>query len=382
MSPSEHSHQAPLQQRYRETLQTLGLQSDPQQLVALQHFERLFTDLQHRGKGSALERWLPVGLHSSLPGWLRPTSALPRVRGIYLWGGVGRGKTWLMDLFFEALPKERKRRLHFHRFMQAVHEGLRKHRDRPDPLVEVAKDWAADTEIICFDELFVSDIADAMLIAGLFDSLLQRGVVLVFTSNVPPSGLYRDGLQRQRFLPAIGLIERHCEIVNLGGDIDYRLRQLIKRPIYLDAHHPESESALATLYRELTGEAQRAQHIDIEGREIAVKGLADSVVWFDFAALCEGPRSQNDYLSLAHEFHTVLLSNVPVFTHLTENAARRFIAAVDEFYDRRVNLVLSAAAPPTELYQGEKLRFEFERTTSRLIEMQSESYLASEHRLN
>jgi cell division protein ZapE len=368
------STDGPLQRKYQQALRDLDLQSDPRQLAVLQHFERLSRELQDATGESALARFAAR--------LLRGTTRAPTIRGIYLWGGVGRGKTWLMDLFFDALTTKQKKRLHFHRFMQSVHEGLRRHRDRTDPLAEVATDWAAATRVICFDELFVNDIADAMLIAGLFEHLLQRGVTLVFTSNVPPSGLYRDGLQRQRFLPAIALIETHCEIVNLNGDIDYRLRRLTQRPIYLASTDPTSESTLATLFTELSDTPIPTDHIDVEGRRIAVKRLADSVVWFEFQALCDGPRSQNDYLSIAHEFHTVLISHVPVFTSSMENAARRFIAAVDEFYDRRVNLVVSAAAAPTELYRGEKLRFEFERTTSRLIEMQSESYLASEHRLN
>lgn len=361
----------PLLQLYRSAVQGAGHTEDARQHHALQSFVRLRNDLLHHEPSS----WQRLG---SRLGFGKPAA---NTRGVYLWGSVGRGKTWLMDLFYESLPFAEKRRAHFHRFMQSVHAGLKRHRDVEDPLREVAADLSSEARVICLDELFVTDIADAMLLAGLFSHLIERGVTLVFTSNVPPSGLYRDGLQRQRFLPAIDLLERHCEIVTLDGDIDYRLRQLTRRSIYLDSTDKQTTQALETLFAELSDGAHLdARSIEIEGRDIPVVKLAESVVWFEFAALCEGPRSQNDYVSLACEFQTVLVANVPVFDATTDNAARRFIAMVDEFYDRRVNLVLSAAAVPTALYRGEKLTFEFERTASRLIEMQSEEYLASEHR--
>lgn len=361
----------PLLQRYRTALQEAGHTEDAKQRQVLQGFIRLRHDLL-QGEQSA---WQRIAYRL---GFGKPVTT---ARGLYLWGSVGRGKTWLMDLFYESLPFPEKRRAHFHRFMQSVHAGLKRHREVQDPLRAVAADLAAEARVICLDELFVTDIADAMLLAGLFSHLIERGVALVFTSNVPPSGLYRDGLQRQRFLPAIDLLERHCDVVSLDGDTDYRLRQLTQRSIYLDSTDPGTSTSLDKLFGELSdGVRIDARSIDIEGRDIPVVKLAENVVWFEFTALCEGPRSQNDYVSLAREFQTVLVSNVPVFDSTTENAARRFIAMVDEFYDRRVNLVISAAAAPTELYRGEKLAFEFERTASRLIEMQSEEYLASEHR--
>jgi cell division protein ZapE len=265
--------------------------------------------------------------------------------------------------------------------MQGVHEGLRSHRDEVDPLAAVATDLAARSRLICLDELFVSDIADAMLLAGLFTHLVDRGVTLVFTSNVPPSGLYRDGLQRQRFLPAIALIERHCEVVCVDGGTDYRLRHLTRAPIYLQSDAAHVERALAEIFEDLAdGAGHSGGHLEIEGRPIPVIRLSENVVWFDFKALCEGPRSQDDYVGLAREYQSIVLSDVPIFTRDSEDAARRFIALIDEFYDRRVKLVVSAAAGPSELYRGERLRFEFDRTASRLIEMQSEAYLASAHR--
>ncbi|MBM4209121.1 MAG: AFG1 family ATPase [Gammaproteobacteria bacterium] len=359
--------------RYASALASSGFSADPAQRAAIDELERLRRELIATKKISLLTR-------------LRRRFSAPEdhagaVRGVYLWGSVGRGKTWLMDLFFESLPFPRKRRSHFHRFMQSVHEGLRHHRDEVDPLIAVATDIARDTRVLCLDELFVSDIADAMLLGGLFAHLVDRGVTLVFTSNVPPAGLYRNGLQRQRFLPAIALLERHCALVSVDGSTDYRLRQLTRMPIYLQSDSERTSNALTEMFEDLAdGLGTTGGSIDVEGRKIEVLRVCDNVVWFDFRALCEGPRSQNDYVSIAREFQTVLLSNVPVFTAASEDAARRFIAVVDEFYDRRVNLVISAAAAPTQLYQGERLRFEFERTASRLIEMQSEEYLASEHR--
>ncbi len=359
--------------RYASTLAANGFAEDPAQRAAVVHLERLRSELVRAEKLSLVARLMRR--FSTVPGHGRA------VRGVYLWGGVGRGKTWLMDLFFDSLPFEAKRRSHFHRFMQGVHEGLRRHRAEVDPLAAVATDVAAAARVVCLDELFVDDIADAMLLGGLFAHLVDRGVTLVFTANVPPAGLYRNGLQRQRFLPAIVLLERHCELVCVDGSTDYRLRQLTRMPIYLQSDSERTAGAFTEMFEDLAdGLGSTGGSIEIEGRKIPVVRACDNVVWFDFRALCEGARSQADYVSIAREFQTVLVSDVPIFTTLQEDAARRFIALVDEFYDRRVKLVVSAAAAPTQLYRGERLRFEFERTASRLIEMQSEEYLASEHR--
>lgn len=364
-----------LLQRYEEAAAAGGFSDDPAQRAALRALERLRAELAAAERISLTARLLrrfsgPSG-HGAAP------------RGVYLWGGVGRGKTWLMDLFFGSVATPRKHRSHFHRFMQGVHAGLRRHRDREDPLAAVAADLGAEARLICLDELSVSDIADAMLLGGLFTHLVDSGVTLVTTSNVPPSGLYRDGLQRQRFLPAIALLERHCELVCVDGGSDYRLRQLTRAPIWLQAGTATTGDLLAEMFEDLAdGPGTTGGTVAIEGRDIPVVRACDNVVWFDFRALCEGPRSQDDYVSIAREYQTVLLSDVPVFDGkgTSEDAARRFIALVDEFYDRRVNLVVSAAAAPTQLYRGSRLAFEFERTASRLIEMQSEEYLASEHR--
>ncbi len=304
-----------------------------------------------------------------------------RVQGLYFWGGVGRGKTFIMDLFFNSLPFDGKRRMHFHRFMRFVHQEMRDLQGEPDPLRELAGRFARDVRVLCFDEFFVSDITDAMILAKLLEELFQRGVVLVATSNVAPGGLYENGLQRRKFLPAIELLKTHTDVLNVDGGVDYRLRALTAAEIF---HTPLDEAADASLQRSfdsITPDPGEADVIlEVEGRPIRTRLCGDGVAWFDFAEICEGPRSQNDYIELAMVFQTVLIGNVPQFSVQREDAARRFISLVDEFYDHNVKLILSAAVPITALYQGEKLRFEFRRTESRLQEMQSVEYLAREHR--
>jgi cell division protein ZapE len=344
--------------------------SDAAQLNAIRHLERLRAELSEAASAPLGKR-----LVRSITG----NGGAPR--GVYLWGGVGRGKTWLMDLFFASLTLAGKRRTHFYRFMQEIHADLKRLKGMQSPLDGVADKLAKKSRVICFDELFVSDIADAMILAGLFGALLKRGVALVFTSNVKPRDLYRSGLQRDRFLPTIALIEKNCDVVAVEGGVDYRLRQLTAAPIYLAAGAPDTQKKLEELFDDLSDDdVETDGSITVNHRKIKVLRESENVIWFDFAALCEGPRSPADYIAIASEYQCVVISDVPVLHDTADNAARRFISVIDEFYDRAVNVIISAAASPAELYKGEKLKFEFQRTSSRLAEMQSEEYLSRAHR--
>lgn len=303
------------------------------------------------------------------------------VKGLYFWGGVGRGKTYLMDTFFESLPFERKMRVHFHRFMQRVHRELRTLKGEKNPLDLVAKKFASEARVICFDEFFVSDIGDAMILATLLDGLFGRGVTLVCTSNIVPDGLYKNGLQRARFLPAIALVNRHTDVVNVDGGVDYRLRSLEQAELFHTPLGDQADQNLQASYDRLAVAAgSHTLDLKINGRRLRARNHADDVVWFEFSELCDGPRSQNDYIELAREFHAIIISNVPVMGRDMDDQARRFVNMIDEFYDRNVKVVMSAAAPITELYTGGRLSFEFERTESRLLEMQSTEYLQAEHK--
>lgn len=320
------------------------------------------------------------GILRSVLDALGPGSRQESRKGLYLWGGVGRGKTFLMDLFFETLAVTGKQRIHFHRMMRDVHERLRDQGEVKNPLDNVAAAIAAETRVLCFDEFFVSDIADAMILSGLLEGLFARGVTLITTSNSRPNDLYADGLQREQFLPAIALLEEHTDVVELNGGEDYRLRLLQEDGTYLT---PADDSALQHLLHFFKAAAPvgaaEGRTLDILGRAIETLRCAEGVVWFDFMELCDGPRSQNDYIEIARWYQTVIISDVPVLDRQLENPARRFISLVDEFYDRRVKLILSAAADVESLYQGSKLTFEFQRTASRLTEMQSATYLHDAH---
>ncbi|HEY3699354.1 MAG TPA: cell division protein ZapE [Spongiibacteraceae bacterium] len=362
-------------ERYQADLQKPGFARDTAQEMAVRHLQQLFEQLVAAEAGTAaslLSNWLEK---------LRRDKKIEPIRGLYFWGGVGRGKTYLMDAFYDTLPFERKLRAHFHRFMQRVHRELKALAGEKNPLQIIARNLAAETRVICFDEFFVADIADAMILSGLFEALFGHGVALVATSNIEPDGLYKDGLQRARFLPAIALIKRHTLVLNVDGGTDYRLRALEKAELY---HYPldaAAETSLRRCFESLAPEPGLPDRIlEIEGREIQARWLADDVAWFDFSALCAGPRSQNDYIELAREYHAVLIGNIPQLDANSEDQARRFINLVDEFYDRNVKLVIAAAAPLDQLYQGRRLQFEFERTKSRLLEMQSREYLGREHR--
>ena len=363
----------PFQQAYRDSLARHGYAPDPAQERAVARLGDLLARLQPPAPAAG-------GLRSTLARRLGRRAPPSAVRGLYLWGGVGRGKTFLMDLFHAQL-RVPARREHFHRFMKDVHGRLAQLRETRDPLERIASEMAAQARVLCLDELFVNDIADAMLLAGLFEGLVKSGCTLVFTSNSPPRELYRDGLQRARFLPAIALIERCCDVLDVDDGQDYRLRALEKAPLYLDARDPATPAAMQERFESIAGDpGERDGRLEVEGRPIAYRARLADVIWFDFAAICDGPRSQSDYVEIARDFSAVLVSDVPQFDRTREDPARRFIALVDEFYDRSVKLAISATAPLDALYRGERLSFEFERTRSRIAEMQSHEYLARPHR--
>jgi cell division protein ZapE len=357
---------------YRRRVERGELKADPAQADAIAALQRLYDDLLRAG-GAAR-------------GWRRKLGKLARgrpkpIRGVYLWGGVGRGKTLMMDLFHGALPFDDKLRQHFHRFMASVHEHLKELRGSEDPLELVADRIAASTRIICFDEFAVTDIADAMILGTLFAGLFARGVTLAATSNIEPESLYRDGLQRQRFVPTIELLRRHTQVVHVDGAVDYRLRVLERADVYQTPNGAAADARLTEYFEAIApDEGDHGGGLELLGRPIAYRRAADGVIWFEFEQICDGPRSQDDYIELSRLYQTVLIANVPRFGATLENQARRFIALVDEFYDRRVKLIVSAAVPVAELYAGQKLRHDFQRTRSRLEEMQSRGYLATAHR--
>jgi cell division protein ZapE len=354
---------------YEESLQREGHTKDPAQLDAIARFE----DLQKR---IASQRPRKGGLRTMF------FRSEPRevVRGIYLWGGVGRGKTFLMDLFFESLAIREKRRVHFHRMMHEVHHRLKTLSFVENPLDKVAAGIAQDTRVLCFDEFFVSDIGDAMIIAGLLDGLFKRGVTLVATSNSRPDDLYKDGLQRQRFLPAIKLLNEFTDVVNMDGGTDYRLRILQKAGTYLTPDDAVAAERLNYFFDESASiQIETDADLKINGRNIRARRCAKGVAWFRFVDICDGPRSQADYIEIARWYPSVIISGVPQFDVSHDDQARRFISLIDEFYDRRVKLILSADVDVQNLYSGTRLSFEFDRAVSRLTEMQSTEYLALPH---
>ncbi|EOB4245881.1 cell division protein ZapE [Vibrio metschnikovii] len=361
-------------QRYEQDLKRSGFQHDAAQALAVEALDALHHQLcefinQPVVRPSRWKKWLGI---------TSPTMTVPQ--GLYFWGGVGRGKTYLMDTFFDALPTEKKMRVHFHRFMYRVHDELKQLGEISDPLESVAEKFSQEAVVICFDEFFVSDITDAMILATLLQGLFARGVVLVATSNIPPAELYRNGLQRARFLPAIALIEQHCHILNVDSGVDYRLRTLQQAEIYHSPLDEQAQHNLDKYYTQLVSSDKECQtQIAINRRQLTVVKASDGVLYATFAQLCQTARSQNDYIELSRVYHTVLLAEVIQMGPLTEDAARRFIALVDEFYERHVKLIISAQVKLEELYAGERLSFEFKRCQSRLIEMQSHEYLAKAH---
>jgi cell division protein ZapE len=311
---------------------------------------------------------------------LKRLFAPPEVpRGIYLWGGVGRGKSFLMDSFYATVPIRRKTRVHFHAFMRGVHDELRTLKQEADPLATVAARISRRHRLVCFDEFHVADIADAMILGRLLDALFAAGVVFVMTSNYPPDGLYPNGLQRQKFLPTIRLIRKWLDVVEVDAGVDYRLRVLEQVEAYHTPLGAEADAALLRAFERMRGGPDEDPRLVIEGRAIHAKRRAGSAAWFEFTALCDGPRSQLDYLELAERFSVLLLSSVPRMTAAMGDRARRFTWLVDILYDHRVKLLVAAAARPEDLYREGPNSQEFPRTASRLIEMQTHDYMALPH---
>ncbi|RTL72782.1 MAG: cell division protein ZapE [Hyphomicrobiales bacterium] len=323
----------------------------------------------------ALKDWRPRG--SGLTGLFRKPTAPPK--GLYVHGPVGRGKTMLMDLFFSQTEFQPKRRLHFHEFMGEVHQriGVARKTVGGDPLPTVAAALAKEARLLCFDELHVTDIADAMILGRLFKGMLEADVVIVATSNVPPSGLYKDGLNRALFLPFIDLIEQHLDVEELKAAKDFRLEKLAGRPLYFSPLGPQARAEMDKVWMSLTGVKNPGSlEIEVLGRKVVAPRAAMGVARFAFADLCEKPLGANDFLALAHAFHTLMIDDIPVLRPAQRNEARRFVNLIDTLYDNKVGLVASAAAEPDHLYPPGDVSFLFERTASRLIEMRSEDYLA------
>lgn len=344
-----------------------GIVADAAQTAAAQRLQRFYDELVafKAARRTPLRKLL---VHPALP------------KGVWFWGGVGRGKSFLMDCFFEAVPYRRKRRVHFHAFMREVHERLQAQKNAPDSLAMVAAQIARETRLMCFDEFHVSDIADAMILGRLMQALFDAGMVFCITSNYPPDGLYPNGLQRERLLPTIALLNARLDVIRVDAGIDYRLRTLEAAPAYLLPDDGEVATRLMRIFAELAHGEGHTRPLQVLGREIPVVHRAPGIAWLDFAVLCGGPRSQNDYLDLAHRFHTIFLSGVPRMGPELANEARRFTWLVDVLYDHRVKLVIAAAVPAEELYVAGPQAQEFARTVSRLVEMRSHEYLASSHR--
>jgi len=339
---------------------------DAAQRAALERLQRLYDELVafKKARLSLLRRWLNP-----------PTPP----RGVYLWGGVGRGKSFLMDAFHRAVPIRRKTRVHFHAFMRDVHQELQTLKREEDPLSAVAARLARRHRLVCFDEFHVSDVADAMILGRLLTALFDRGVVFVMTSNYRPDELYPNGLQRQNLLPTIALLKGWLDVLEVDGGADYRLRELEHEQCYYTPLSDAVEASLATRFERLRAGAEEDPRLTVGARSIRAKRRSGSVVWFDFETLCEGPRSQLDYLELARRFAVVIVSGVPRLTADMGNAARRFTWLVDVLYDHRVKLLLSAAVPPGELYREGPNSQDFARTASRLIEMRTREYMALPH---
>ena len=358
---------------YERMLERRNYSADPSQLAAVERLQRLFeewTTYKERRRNALLR----LVVKPELP------------RGVYLWGGVGRGKSFLMDAFYLTVPLVRKRRVHFHHFMREVHREMNELKGTEDPLTAVALRIAKRYRLICFDEFHVNDIADAMILGRLLQKTMDRGVVYCMTSNYHPDQLYLNGLKRENFLPTIALINERLDVVNVDSGIDYRLRSLEQVQVYHTPLGAEAEAALMATFRRIADVEEEAHDLDVEGRVIPYRHRAGGVVWFDFAVLCGHGRSQIDYLDLAKRFHSVIVSGVPQFDDSNPDQLRRFTLLVDVFYESRIKLILSAAAPVERLLaldpdlvdsRFKAMVFEFSRTLSRLTEMQTRDYMMS-----
>ena len=362
--PAEEAAQFPgrdVVSLYRASLARRGFVEDPAQWRAVERLQRLFEEWSayKKRRDTALKRLL-----------VKP----PLPKGVYLWGPVGRGKSFLMDSFYLCVPLVRKRRVHFHHFMREIHRELDAAKGNEDPIALVAEKTSRRYRLVCFDEFHVSDIADAMILGRFLEQTMERGVEYVMTSNYAPDQLYPNGLQRERFLPAIEFIKQRLDVVTVDNGTDYRRLKMERLQVY----HVGSDSAFAKIFSDLKDVEEEHHPLDVEGREIPYRKRAGGLVWFDFSVLCGGPRSYADYVDLAKRFHTVMLSGVPKMSPKNADAARRFTWLVDVFYDDRVKLVVSAEAPPEELFPEGENAAEFQRAVSRLIEMQSARYLQQE----
>lgn len=357
---------------YKHDLKKNGFASDPAQKQAVDALQQLHQKLASNNAShvSFIKRSL----------CLLTSCKITPVKGLYIWGDVGRGKTWLMNLFYESLPFDNKLRLHFHHFMLEVHEKLATMHKQKNPLTVIGKDFAARYRVLCLDEFIVTNITDAMLLTGLMEALFNNGVTLVATSNRIPDDLYKNGLQRERFLPAIDQIKQHTRVMHIDGNTDHRIALLEQDDIYYTPVTPGTNHELTKRMELLApGPIDRAQVLTIHKRPIKTLMHADEIAWFEFNALCDAPRAAPDYIELARDYHSLILSNVPVMDENMDDKARRFIYLIDELYDRKVKLIISADAAPEKLYTGEMLRFAFNRTSSRLIEMRSKEYLEQPH---
>lgn len=367
--------------RYQQALAEGHYQPDDVQKRAVERLDEIYQQLI-ASSSSNEQKEKPSGLKMRLERLLgkKHAAVTEPVQGLYMWGGVGRGKTWLMDMFYESLPGNRKLRLHFHRFMKKVQEDLMALQGQENPLDIIADEFKKQTDVLCFDEFFVSDITDAMILGTLLEGLFARGITLIATSNIIPDELYRNGLQRARFLPAIEQIKKYCEVMNVDAGVDYRLRTLTQAHLFLSPINEENRQHLNEIFVKLAGKQGEQQPVlEVNHRKMQAISSAEGVLAIGFKTLCDEPRSQNDYIYLANCYHTVILYDVPALDSKQENAARRFLALVDEFYERKVKLIINAQVPMESLYQGNLLAFEYQRCLSRLQEMQSEEYLKIPH---